>query len=169
MTGKPITGHCLCGAVRYSAAGPVLATAVCHCDDCQRASGSAFSIVVAVRAATFVVEGELATCETVGTDSGERRQRRFCPRCGSPIFSVVAEAPELVVLKAGTLDDRSRLSPTIELWRQSAQPWTQRTRRRPALRRGPPGIAIRAAEALLSHSRSLWAAGERQREARSHP
>lgn len=148
MTRRPITGHCLCGAVRYRAAGPVLTTALCHCDDCQRASGSAFSVTVGIRAAALEVEGELATYETIGTDSGERRERRFCPRCGSPVISILAEAPDLVLLKAGTLDERSRVSPTIEVWRTSAQPWTQRRRRRPALRRSPPRAATRAVQAV---------------------
>jgi hypothetical protein len=157
MTRTPISGHCLCGAVRYTAAGPVLATAICHCDDCQRASGSAFAVVIGVRAATLQLEGELATFETVGTDSGERRQRRFCSRCGSQVLSVMAEAPDLALLKAGTLDDRSWLSPTVEVWRQSAQPWTQRQRRRPGLRRGAPTIVLRAVEAVLRRARKTAA------------
>jgi hypothetical protein len=147
-----ITGHCLCGAVRYSVTGaPVpLSTTVCNCEDCQRSSGSAFSIVVPVRSATLHLEGEpLATFQTTGTDSHESRARRFCPRCGSQVLSVLAEAPEITWLKAGTLDDCSWLSPTMEVWTQSAQPWTRRLARRPRLRRGPPTAALRATRPLL--------------------
>lgn len=146
---RELSGRCLCGAVRYRASGPVLATAVCHCDDCQRASGSAFAIIVGVRASNLRLTGELATFETVGTDSAERRERRFCPRCGSQVLSVLAEAPDLVALKAGTLDDRSWLSPSVEVWRASAQPWTQHRRVRPGLRRGPAAVILRAAQRAL--------------------
>lgn len=136
MTPRVLTGGCLCGAVRYSSEGRPLATIVCHCEHCQRSTGSAFSIVVAVRRKTLHVDGELAAVETVATDTGEDRQRQFCPRCGSPILSLAAELPGLALLKAGTLDDRSWLSPTVEGWRESAQPWTQRSRPRLHLRRG---------------------------------
>ena len=151
-TRAAISGRCLCGAVRYTVTGGTLplSTTVCNCEDCQRSSGSAFSIVVPVLSANVHLEGEpLETFETTGTDSHERRARRFCPRCGSPVLSVLAEAPEITWLKGGTLDDRSWLSPTIEVWSQSAQPWTRRLRRRPRLRRGPPTIALRASRPLL--------------------
>lgn len=39
----PLTGHCLCGAVKYTAAVDApLITAYDHCDDCQRQSGSTY-------------------------------------------------------------------------------------------------------------------------------
>lgn len=44
-----ITGRCLCGAVQYELAGKPLPTAVCHCRNCQRQSGSALSVIVLVR------------------------------------------------------------------------------------------------------------------------
>ncbi len=148
---QQITGRCMCGSVRYTVAGAPLplSTTVCNCEHCQRSSGSAFSVVVPVRTATLRVEGELATFETTGTDSDERRARRFCPRCGSQILSVLAEIPEITWLKAGTLDDSSRLSPAVEVWTGSAQPWTRRLPRRPHLRRGPPTVALRAMRPML--------------------
>jgi hypothetical protein len=149
---QPITGRCMCGAVRYSVAGGPLpmSTTVCNCEDCQRSSGSAFSIVVPVRTATLHLEGEpLSTFQTTGTDSHESRARRFCPRCGSQVLSVLAEAPEITWLKGGTLDDHSWLSPMTEVWTQSAQPWTRRLPRRPHLRRGPPTVALRAMRPFL--------------------
>lgn len=160
MSREPITGGCLCGAVRYSVAGrPLpLSTTVCNCQDCQRSSGTVFSVVVPVRAASFQLEGELRTFQTTGTDSGEGRARKFCPKCGSPVLSVLAEAPEVIWIKAGTLDDPSSPRPTMEVWCESAQPWTRRLPRRPRLQRGPPTFALRAARPLL---RAWNAAGKR--------
>jgi hypothetical protein len=152
MAGGPMTGGCMCGAVRYTVTGrPLpLSTVVCNCEHCQRASGSAFSVVVPVRVSTLKLEGEpLATYQTTGTDSAEHRARKFCPNCGSPILSVLAEAPEIAWLKAGTLDDSSSISPTMEVWTESAQKWTARLRRRPHLRRGPPTISLRATRPLM--------------------
>ena len=41
-------GGCLCGQVRYQVAAEPLAVVTCHCRNCQRQSGSALSLVVAI-------------------------------------------------------------------------------------------------------------------------
>ena len=83
-----VVGSCLCGAVRYESEAEPLMTAICHCDNCQRQSGSAFSIIVGVPAGSLRFEGEerLATYEDRGT-SGKAVYRRFCKSCGSPVRS----------------------------------------------------------------------------------
>jgi len=121
---QPITGHCLCGAVTYRAEAEPLSVAICHCEDCQRQSGAAFSVNVLVDRASFQLEGAtLKTFQTVGEDSGQPRERIFCAECGSPLISILAEADDMVAVKAGTLDDKSWLAPELELFTDSAQPW----------------------------------------------
>jgi len=44
-----IEGGCLCGKVRYSADVEPTFVGVCHCKNCQKGTGSAFSVVVALR------------------------------------------------------------------------------------------------------------------------
>ena len=119
-----ITGSCLCGSVRYRTAAQPTMTAVCHCENCQRQSGTAMAIVVGVPAGSIAFEGEdnLATFADRGT-SGKAVNRRFCSKCGSPIVSLVEMMPDLHFIKAGTLDDKSWLQPTMHLWCDSAQPW----------------------------------------------
>ena len=118
-----LDGACLCGQVTYSCDADPVATAVCHCTECQRQSGAAFSVNVAVPREALRVEGDsLSSFTTVGTDSNMEVERRFCSACGSPIVSVPAEGP-LVFIKAGTLDDRSWLEPQLSVWAGSAQPW----------------------------------------------
>jgi hypothetical protein len=39
----PFTGGCMCGAIRYECSTEPLAMGICHCRDCQRATGSAFA------------------------------------------------------------------------------------------------------------------------------
>jgi hypothetical protein len=66
---------------------------------------------------------QLQTIETIGTDTGQSRRRMFCGRCGSPVVTLLSEMPDLAFIKAGTLDDRSTISPQIEVWRERAQEW----------------------------------------------
>jgi hypothetical protein len=137
MPAGQLTGGCLCGAVRYSVAGRPRAPAVCHCEDCRRQSGSAFSVFFLVRDDELELDGDLATYVTIGERTGFRRERRFCPACGSPVLSRLEEMPGMAFLKAGTLDDGDRVRPAIEFYRASAQRWIRRPLPRIRLRRGP--------------------------------
>jgi hypothetical protein len=135
---KPITGRCLCGAVTYSADSDPVAQAVCHCTDCQRQTGSPYSVIVGVPRGAFEVEGDsLASYSTTGEDHGEETERNFCSVCGSPVFSITPVMPDLVFVKAGSLDDASWLEPGAEVWTRSAQPWAPRFEGLASLERGP--------------------------------
>jgi len=122
-----MTGHCLCGGVSYRLESEPFAQAVCHCSDCQRQTGTAFSVVVGVQRDAFMVEGDtLASFETTGDVHQGTTRRHFCSGCGSPIFSAVDAQPDVVWVKAGTLDDASWLEPNAEVFTRSALPWTPR-------------------------------------------
>jgi hypothetical protein len=117
-----ITGGCLCGAIRYTSSAEPVMQAVCHCRNCQKQAGSAFSIIVGVPEAALSVEGKTTDYHDSG-DSGGAVLRQFCGTCGSPLFSRVAAAPGLVFVKAGTLDDVEGFAPQVQVWAKSRQPW----------------------------------------------
>lgn len=116
-------GGCLCGAIRYSSLAAPAVTAVCHCRDCQKQTGTSFSILLGIPKDGLTLTGDKPQdIETLGA-SGLAVRRTFCGQCGSPIFSAATSAPELLWLKAGTLDDPSPLQPDIHMWCETAQPW----------------------------------------------
>lgn len=119
-----ITGKCLCGQASYEVSVDPSATAVCHCRNCQRQAGSAFSIITVVPTSAVAIRGELKTYVDTA-DSGRALERKFCPECGSPLFSVLVDVPHITFIKAGTLDDVSTLKPDFQIWCKSAQPWLQ--------------------------------------------
>lgn len=119
-----ISGSCLCGSVRYSSEAEPVMTAICHCDNCQRQTGTAFSIIIGVPESSIVFENSSALKEYLDSgQSGKAVRRKFCQNCGSPILSLVENAPGLGIIKAGTLDDKSWLKPTTQFWCSRAQPW----------------------------------------------
>jgi len=135
---KPLTGRCLCGGVTYSADAEPVIQAVCHCKDCQRQTANPFSVVVGVPRDAFSVEGDtLASFTTTSTDLGADTQRHFCSACGSPLFTLTAVVPDLVIIKAGSLDDFSWFEPAIEIWTSSAQPWSPHFEQAAQMERGP--------------------------------
>ena len=128
----------MCGSITYSCDAEPGTTAVCHCTECQRQTGTAFSIVVGLPADALEVKGDtLAMFTTVGEASGGETQRNFCSACGSPIYSLSSAFPEVAWLKAGTLDDKSWLEPQLEVWGRSAQPWGEQVEGRPRVETVP--------------------------------
>jgi hypothetical protein len=132
-----IEGGCLCGKVRYSADAEPIFTGVCHCTNCQKGTGTAFNVVVALPKPALSINGTLKSFEGHG-DSGKATYRRFCPECGSGLIDEAEVMPDVVMIMAGTLDDRSWLKPAMEIFCDSAQPWVNLGGERPRFPKMPP-------------------------------
>ncbi len=118
------TGSCLCGNITYELEGDLIATAVCHCEHCQRQSGGAFSTNLVATVPQLKVTGELKTYEDRGrTGDAVYVLRRFCGECGSPIVSELMEPAGVIAVKAGSLNDRSAVTPDVQAWCVDKQPW----------------------------------------------
>lgn len=107
-----LSGHCLCGAVKYTVDAEPLIVGYDHCDDCQRQSGSTYSLVVVVPKDKLKIEGTTKSFAGKGS-SGQAVHRVFCPECGSPIAHDPEAAPPIIALKGGTLsvEDKKKLKP----------------------------------------------------------
>ncbi|SES27128.1 GFA family protein [Rhizobium sp. NFR03] len=104
-------GSCRCGNVRFRVAGEPLRVGICHCTDCRRESGSAFAFFGIWPASAFEGHGETV----------DYAERRFCPACGSRLFSLNDEEAEI---KLGSLTDApSGLAPSYELWTKRRETW----------------------------------------------
>ena len=110
------TGGCLCGAVRYGTSAEPARVGLCHCLDCRKSSGSIVAIFAAFPAGQVALSGE-----TRLAPAGRAPGRRFCPRCGSPVYSH-DEGSDEIEIHAGTLDEPGRLAPTYELWTIRREP-----------------------------------------------
>jgi hypothetical protein len=120
---KKIEGSCLCGNVQYTSDAGPLVVALCNCTHCQKQSGAACSVNVGVpKGSLTFTAGKTTVFKDTGS-SGLAVYRHFCGACGSPIFSDLESRPNLDWVKAGTLNDRSWVKPSLSLWCDSAQPW----------------------------------------------
>ncbi|MFV0644275.1 MAG: GFA family protein [Sphingomonadaceae bacterium] len=120
-----IEGGCNCGAVRYSISGKPVVVAQCHCTNCQKQSGSAFSVNLLVKADDVNYSGNLSIYEDTNTASGALLYRKFCGQCGSPIFSEQADNQGMVIVKAGTLDHPGDMVPAVSVWTETKLPWVE--------------------------------------------
>src|SRR5579871_2205066 len=104
-------GGCLCGAVRFRITGTPVSVAICHCTNCQRNTGSAFSVNVIFHKPDYTIQGTPAIYDDAG-DTGNIVRRVFCGKCGTPIESrSVFSASEYTVIKSGSFDDPSTFVP----------------------------------------------------------
>jgi hypothetical protein len=123
MVDLPLVGGCQCGGLRYAISEPPLMVYNCHCTNCQKIGGGAFSTPVTVREASFAfTKGEPRTYEWT-SDGGNRRYGWFCGSCGCRIAHGQVTARGVLSVRGGTLDDASWLEPVGDIWTRSAQPW----------------------------------------------
>jgi hypothetical protein len=120
-----VTGGCLCGAVRFTYDGAIGPAGYCHCADCRRCTGGAYTLSVRLLTSGFEVHcGSLGRYTKTG-ESGMPLTRHFCSTCGSPIYTSSEHRPEFIHVKAGVLDDPSVVQPAHETWTRSRVVWAK--------------------------------------------
>jgi hypothetical protein len=67
--------------------------------------------------------------------------RRFCPSCGTPVFSASEARPHLVIVRNGALDDTELLNPSATIWTASAPEWAWIDEAHPRFDGQPPPVA----------------------------
>ena len=108
------TGGCLCGAVRYSVRGDPLHVVRCHCANCRKESGSAFSVYAQWPVEAFELTGEIASYDARG----------FCARCGSRLLDLSDLEDSIIEIRIGSLDDAPfELTPRAEIWVKRRESW----------------------------------------------
>jgi len=102
VTGQIITGQCLCGGIRFTIDGELAPIEVCYCKQCQRAQGTAMATNVPVAVTVFhLLQGE----ELIQSyESSPGKQRCFCGRCGSPVYSKRETLPGVLRIRVGLLE-----------------------------------------------------------------
>jgi hypothetical protein len=139
-----LTGGCGCGRIRYACNEKPIVQLICHCRDCQRASGSAYAAILFVPADRLTLMGEEPNYHEVKGASGRRVQRGFCGACGAPVSGRWPDNPLYQVLHASGLDDPSIFTPSAEIWLSRAHGWATLHPDTVKFEQGPSADAVRA-------------------------
>jgi len=110
-----------CGKVGYSfpAKEDKLDTVICHCHNCQRFSGSAFSLLVGVNKSDLKFHGPVKTYTETGTLSGKPSSKHFCGECGASLVREPGLYLPTVFVCAGTINDEQKKflqTPGADIW-----------------------------------------------------
>ena len=117
------TAACRCGQLRAKVAGDPVRVSVCHCLDCQKRTGSAFSAQARWPEARVELDG-LSKTWTHRADSGNRIIHHFCPDCGSTVhYRIEGKFDGLVAIPLGAFDDPYFLKPAFSVWEERKHDW----------------------------------------------
>ncbi|KAI9711565.1 MAG: hypothetical protein M1820_002130 [Bogoriella megaspora] len=102
-------GGCLCKAIRYTLASAPTTTVLCHCANCQKASGSAFMTNNWYKLNDFSIASghqSLRSYQDANAATGAIVKRYFCGECGSPLYITNNQYPDSVIVTNGTVDGK---------------------------------------------------------------
>jgi len=118
-----LEGGCYCGAVRYSAEGEALFKGQCFCRECQYGSGGDSNLVIGMPGDGFAwAKGKPKAFQRSDLESPVIRE--FCAECGTQLVSRPPALAGAVLIKVGTLDDRSAFpGPDMAIYTCDAQPY----------------------------------------------
>ena len=119
-----LTGNCLCNAVNFHLPDEFLYAFYCHCSECRRFSGSAFSVAGGISREKLIV--------TNGEEHIKYYRKRdvanlaFCEMCGSSLFSDNFKRG-LIHIRYGALKEEPSLKPQAHMHVASKLPWYEIT------------------------------------------
>ena len=118
------TASCSCGALSVLYHGEPVRVSICHCLDCQRRTGSAFSVNARFNRADVSASGPAHTFTRRG-DSGKMITFHFCPSCGSTVYWTLDAFPGVIAVAAGAFAGTTFPAPRVSVYESRALVWVQ--------------------------------------------
>lgn len=117
------TATCACGALSIRVRGAPVKAGVCHCEQCQRRTGSAFGIGAFFDMGQVIATAGDARSWTRRGDSGRAVTFHFCPTCGSNLYWTRDHRPDLMTIAGGAFADPDFPTPTGAYWVECRPGW----------------------------------------------
>ena len=118
---EPLTGSCLCGAVRIELTEAPIVAYYCHCTRCQRRTGTGASVSTRVPPGSVrIVAGEDKIRTFVPP---EGFPKAFCSECGSALWASRPDDGEIASLRMGLFDSDPGIRPTARQFTAYVAPW----------------------------------------------
>jgi len=116
------TAHCSCGALRVEVSADPDVVGVCHCGECQRQTGSVFSVGAFYKKEDVRAEGPSNIYVRDGQE-GRKVRMHFCPTCGTTVFWEADVRPDGIGVAVGAFHDPNFPLPTLSIWEESKHEW----------------------------------------------
>lgn len=116
------TAECSCGQVSLVCRGEPIRTAICHCFECQKRTGSVFGVQARFLEHQVHHDGEVASFSRI-SDSGGNVTYSFCPRCGTTMLLHLENAPEFIVIPIGVFKQQDLPTPSFSIYEKRQFGW----------------------------------------------
>lgn len=113
-------------------------TVLCHCDDCQRRTGSPFGVIAYYAREAVSFSGE-AREFTRGSYVGTTLTNGFCPACGSSVYILLEKNPAIIGVPTGAFAAPDFPPPHRAVWEQHKHDWVTLPDGLPSFVRGTDG------------------------------
>ncbi len=130
---KTRTASCNCGQLRVTCVGPDPdRISLCHCNLCQKQSGSAFAIQARFPREQVTIEGKSTTWKfpiagekpvSFENCASQGATFHFCPVCGSTVYYTADADAARIGIKIGTFADPTFPAPKITGFEKYRHPW----------------------------------------------
>lgn len=115
MTLTERVAACACGGLTATCTGEPIRVTVCHCLDCKRRTGSAFSTNARYDSAAVQIAGQSREYIRTG-DEGSRITYSFCPECGVSVFYRNSNQPDMIAIPVGAFATMDFPAPTVSVY-----------------------------------------------------
>ena len=130
---KNLSGGCACGSIRYQLLAQPMFVHCCHCDDCQRSTGSAFVLNAIIETHAIKVLRGKPVAVPVPRKNGSHDIHR-CAKCQTAVWSDYGNKPNIRFVRVGTLDKPGALEPDVHIYTHTKAKWLKLPKKTPAFR-----------------------------------
>jgi hypothetical protein len=114
--------QCQCGRLSVDLPSFTPAVVACHCQYCQRRSGSPFGVLAYYPADLLTIHGNAIRFERPA-DSGGSLESFFCGECGSTVYARASKHPMMLGIAVGAIADPSFHPPMRSVWETTMHHW----------------------------------------------
>ncbi len=113
--------QCHCGDLAVLCEGEPEHVVMCHCELCQRRTGTAFNLAAWFPASAVEIAGDERTYTRVG-DLGIDTTFHFCPNCGSNVYWRTS-VPDMIGVAVGCFADPEFRAPSVSIYDSQRHSW----------------------------------------------
>jgi hypothetical protein len=117
---QDVSARCYCGAVALHSTAAAQSVVNCHCGQCRRLSGAAYTTWVSL--AKHEVQ-QIGTDNLVAFNATSNVTRHFCKVCGSHVFTVDKRHPKIMGVPAGVIESQLPSQPKAHYFVSHMAAW----------------------------------------------
>ena len=128
------TATCHCGTLRVRCEGDPLFVAMCHCELCQRRTGTSYNLGAWFPRSAVATDGPERVYSRAGDEPGTRSDFHFCPTCGTSVYWESGRLPDSMGIAVGCFADPEFPKPTISVYGKRRHHWLPKLQGVPSFR-----------------------------------